>query len=58
MTRSDIGNFLALQLETVVRALARLEALGLVRCQRRSVQLLERAALARFARLDTGPKVH
>jgi CRP/FNR family transcriptional regulator len=39
MTRSDIGNFLALQLETVVRALSRLQALGLVAIEGREIRL-------------------
>jgi CRP/FNR family transcriptional regulator, anaerobic regulatory protein len=58
MTRSDIGNFLALQLETVVRALARLEVLGLVRTGRRFLELRDRAGLARFARVDVVQRLH
>ena len=39
MTRSDVGNFLSLQLETVVRALSHLQALGLIRIERREIQI-------------------
>ena len=37
MTRSDVGNFLSLQLETVVRALSHLQAMGLIRIERREI---------------------
>jgi CRP/FNR family transcriptional regulator len=40
MTRAEMGNFLALQLETVTRALAKLQATGLVEINRREVILL------------------
>jgi len=53
MTRSEIGNFLALQLETVVRALSKLQALGLVAIDGREITLRNpealRAMLARPA---------
>jgi len=39
MTRSDVGNFLSLQLETVVRALSHLQVLGLIRIERREIQI-------------------
>jgi CRP/FNR family transcriptional regulator, anaerobic regulatory protein len=55
MTRADVGNYLALQLETVVRALSRLEARGLVRNSRRRIELLDRAGLSHFARQDAAP---
>lgn len=45
MTRSDIGNFLALQLETVVRAMSKLQSLGLIGINGREICLREPAAL-------------
>lgn len=39
MTRAELGNFLALQLETVTRALSRLQAQGLIDVQRRAVRI-------------------
>ena len=45
MTRADLGNFLALQLETVVRALSRLQSLGLITIERREIRIDDRAGL-------------
>jgi CRP/FNR family transcriptional regulator len=45
MTRAEIGNFLALQLETVTRALSHLDSLGLIAVDRREVRLLDTATL-------------
>jgi CRP/FNR family transcriptional regulator len=45
MTRSEIGNFLALQLETVVRALSRLQGLGLIGIDGREIELHDVEAL-------------
>lgn len=42
MTRADLGNFLVLKLETVTRALSHLQALGLIRVERRRI-LIENA---------------
>jgi CRP/FNR family transcriptional regulator len=42
MTRSEMGNFLALQIETVTRALTRLQLRGQVRVDRREITLLSR----------------
>jgi CRP/FNR family transcriptional regulator, anaerobic regulatory protein len=39
MTRADLGNFLALQLETVTRALSRLQATGLIGVDGREVTI-------------------
>lgn len=39
MTRADLGNFLALQLETVTRALSHLDALGIITVQRREIRI-------------------
>lgn len=39
MTRAEMGNFLALQIETVTRALAKLQACGLIDIDRREVTL-------------------
>jgi CRP/FNR family transcriptional regulator len=50
MTRSEIGSYLSLQLETVTRALSHLQALGLVAVDRRHVTLRDVDALrARLA---------
>jgi CRP/FNR family transcriptional regulator len=45
MTRADLGNFLALQLETVTRALSHLAASGLIEVERRQVHLVRPEAL-------------
>jgi CRP/FNR family transcriptional regulator len=45
MTRADLGNFLALQLETVVRALSRLQSLGLISIERREIRIDDAAGL-------------
>lgn len=50
MTRADVGNFLALQLETVTRALSHLDALGVIEVQRREIRLLDPAALKALVR--------
>lgn len=39
MTRADLGNFLALQLETVTRALSHLQSLGLIAVERRQIRI-------------------
>lgn len=39
MTRADVGNFLSLQLETVVRALSHLQSLGLIGIDRREISI-------------------
>lgn len=41
MTRADLGNFLALQLETVSRALSHLQALGLIGIARRQIRIVD-----------------
>jgi CRP/FNR family transcriptional regulator len=45
MTRADLGNFLALQLETVTRALSHLQALGLIGVERRQIRIEDPAGL-------------
>lgn len=50
MTRADVGNFLALQLETVTRALSHLDALGVIEVQRREIRLVDPAALRALVR--------
>ncbi len=45
MTRAELGNFLALQLETVTRALSHLQAQGFIAVDRRRVRLLDTAGL-------------
>ncbi|UNK49822.1 helix-turn-helix domain-containing protein [Lysobacter sp. S4-A87] len=45
MTRADVGNFLSIQLETVVRALTRLQARGLIGVDRREIRILDAAGL-------------
>lgn len=48
MTRAEIGSFLDLAPESVVRGLSRLESAGLVRVACRDIALLDRAALERL----------
>lgn len=45
MTRADLGNFLALQLETVTRSLSHLQRLGLIEVARREIRLVDPAGL-------------
>lgn len=45
MTRAEIGNFLALTLETVTRALSRLDAVGLISVSKRDIHLNDLDAL-------------
>lgn len=45
MSRAELGNFLSLQLETVARALSHLQALGLIRVERREILIEDRAGL-------------
>jgi CRP/FNR family transcriptional regulator len=56
MTRADLGNYLSLQLETVVRALSHLQALGLIRIERRDIRIEDPAGLR--ARLSTPRAYH
>ncbi len=56
MTRADLGNFLALQLETVTRALSHLQALGLIGVERRQISILDADGL--LAILGAGRPVH
>lgn len=46
MTRADLGNFLGLKLETVVRALSRLQALGLIRIEGHEIRILKASSLS------------
>lgn len=46
MTRADLGSFLGLKLETVVRALSRLQMLGLIRIEGHEIQILKADGLA------------
>ncbi|MBB5206536.1 helix-turn-helix domain-containing protein [Chiayiivirga flava] len=55
MTRADIGNFLALTLETVTRALTRLQERGLIEVAGRNIGIVDRATLGLFSR---GAAVH
>lgn len=45
MTRAELGNFLALQLETVTRALSRLQTQGLIAVDRREIRINDAAGL-------------
>jgi CRP/FNR family transcriptional regulator len=45
MTRAELGNFLSLQLETVTRALSRLQAQGLIGVERREIRIEDPARL-------------
>ena len=57
MTRADLGNFLALQLETVTRALSRLAANGLIEVRRRDIRIASLEMLRRRALDTTMPPV-
>lgn len=48
MTRADLGNFLSLQLETVVRSLSKLQALGLIEINGREICIQDRSGLKRI----------
>ncbi|MBF6024837.1 helix-turn-helix domain-containing protein [Lysobacter niastensis] len=48
MTRGDLANYLALKLETVVRSLARLQGMGLIRVDRREIRIEDRCGLQRL----------
>lgn len=56
MTRADLGNFLALQLETVTRALSHLQTLGLIVVERRQIRIEDAAGLR--AMLGAARSVH
>lgn len=56
MTRADLGNFLALQLETVTRALSHLQMLGLIGVERRQIRIEDTAGLR--AMLCVARQVH
>lgn len=56
MTRADLGNFLALQLETVTRALSHLHLLGLIEVDRRRISIEDAAGLR--ALLGSARPVH
>jgi CRP/FNR family transcriptional regulator len=60
MTRAEMGNFLALQIETVTRALAKLQARGSIFVDRREVTLLPtpHALSSSGMRLRQQPGVH
>lgn len=62
MTRADLGNFLALQLETVTRALSHLQALGMIVVERRQIIIEDadglRAMLAGVARPGSVRSLH
>lgn len=45
MSRAEVGNFLALQLETVTRALSNLDAQGLIAVERREIAIRDPAGL-------------
>lgn len=52
MTRAEIGNFLALQLETVTRALMRLQARGLIGVEGRDIRIDDAAAMCALLSVD------
>ena len=49
MSRSDIGNYLGLALETVSRLFTRFQSEGLLRVERKHIELLDRERLCVFA---------
>ncbi len=52
MTRAEMGNFLALQLETVTRALTRLQARGLIRVTGRQIRIEQAAGLRDLLKVE------
>lgn len=50
MTRTDVANYLRLASESVSRGLRRLQDVGLVRVERREIELIDRPALESLAR--------
>lgn len=56
MTRAELGNFLALKLETVTRALSRLQAQGLIGVDGRQIRIDDAAGL--HAALQGASRVH
>lgn len=52
MTRAELGNFLALQLETVTRALSKLAAAGLISVDGREIRIMDEGVLRRMLTLD------
>jgi CRP/FNR family transcriptional regulator len=48
MTRADLGSFLALKLETVTRALTRLQEMGLILVSGKDIQLCDAQAMDAF----------
>lgn len=56
MTRAELGNFLSLQLETVTRALSRLDAAGTIAVERREIRIVDEPALR--AALETSARAH
>lgn len=53
MSRTDMGNYLGLTIETVSRVLARLHGMKLVTLERREVELLDLVRLSEVARSST-----
>ena len=58
MTRAEIGSFLGLTLETVTRALGRLQARGLVSVDGRALELVDPEALRSLQRRDGATAFH
>ncbi|GHC22878.1 fumarate/nitrate reduction transcriptional regulator Fnr [Aidingimonas halophila] len=55
MSRSDIGNYLGLAIETVSRVLGRLQQQGLVATSGREINILDMSALERLAEGEDAP---
>ncbi len=55
MTRAEIGCFLGLTLETVSRVFSRFQKTGLIRIERRDIELLDLEALGRMAQINPRP---
>jgi CRP/FNR family transcriptional regulator, anaerobic regulatory protein len=49
MSRQELANYLGLVIETVSRLFSRMQALGVLKVERRNVHILDRAALAALA---------
>lgn len=58
MTRAELGNFLALTLETVTRALSRLQARGMIEVNGRRIRILDEAGLRAVLTGEDSERLH
>jgi CRP/FNR family transcriptional regulator len=55
MSRQDIGCYLGLAVETVSRTLTRFQGIGVLKVNRREVDILDHAALRKIAGIRQSP---